>query len=189
MSSRKGHSVEERKRRFDTVLTVLSGNPIPLNVPGLVAVLREAGHEIDPETPKKWGERGIPEKWARLIALLPRAQAAGLTAGWMREGTPPAPTVKRAAGEGTTTREQHNGARVRDDSSSESFETLSPDQIADEVGDVIEPLVQQLATKGGAVVARWLLTVAGEANDQGVENVKPLIDLAREFLYRAERAR
>jgi len=82
----KGHSVLDRKARFEKVLEVLSGNPGPLAASELAVVLREAGHEIDDETPKKWPQRGIPERWARRIAALPRAINAGLTADWMTEG-------------------------------------------------------------------------------------------------------
>jgi hypothetical protein len=76
----------DRKARFEKVLEVLSGNPGPLIAPELAAILRDAGYKIDDETPKKWPQRGIPERWARRIAALPKAINAGLTADWMTEG-------------------------------------------------------------------------------------------------------
>lgn len=117
MPKRKGpnatSSPRERKRRFDIVLAVLSGNPLPLKVPGLVALLHEAGHEVDDETPKKWGERGIPERWARLIAMLPRAQEAGLTADWIRDGVGEPP--KRVEMKRLAKLQQQGGESTGDD--------------------------------------------------------------------------
>jgi len=115
------------------------------------------------------------EKLARALGkTLPEFQAV------------PDSAIRRSVEQNTTTR----GARVSEPASSPSAEQpLSAEQIADEVGAVLEPLVEQLAAKGESVVARWLLAVAGEANDQSVDNVRPLIDLAREFLWRAEGSR
>jgi len=98
----------------------------------------------------------------------------------------PSPPRARVVREGTTSRDSPNSAHVLEGASSPS---LTGDQIAKEVAEVLAPLVEQLAAKGESVVARWLLAVAGEANDQSVDNVRPLIDLARLFLWRAEQSR
>jgi hypothetical protein len=84
-------------------------------------------------------------------------------------------------------RDSYSGVRGGEDTRSEPSESLSPQQIADEVSEVLAPLILQLAEKGPLVAARWLLTAAAEANDQSVSDVRSLIDLARDFLWRAER--
>jgi len=79
------------------------------------------------------------------------------------------------------------GGRAARSTPSNQAEMLGAEEIAEEVGEVLEPLIKLLAGKGGTIAARWLLAVAAEANDQGVTDVRPLIDLARELLWRAER--
>lgn len=134
---------------------------------------------------------------AALVDAAPRLGIVGLSTDWLMRGvgeaprrggkTPPGlPQAERPAVRERAGRESYPGGQRGEAASSEP---LSPEQIADEVGEVLEPLVQQLAAKGESVVARWLLAVAGEANDQSVDNVRPLIDLARDFLWRAERVR
>ena len=46
--------------------------------------------------------------------------------------------------------------------------------------------VEKLAAKGPRAIAMWLLAAASSANDQGINDVKPLIDLARRYLHVAE---
>lgn len=72
----------------------------------------------------------------------------------------------------------------------ESPDALSPQEIADRVAAVLAPLIDRLAEKRhGVVAAQWLLLVASEAQKQGLEDVRPIIDLARELMWRAEHAR
>lgn len=91
MAARGAQSKTALKARFHAVLRALSRNPSPLTIKDLAKLLEEDGYHIDPKTPKKWATRGIPEKWARRIEHMTRAQEVGLTAQWMleRTGKPP----------------------------------------------------------------------------------------------------
>jgi len=143
-------------------------------------------------TVKKWGDgtRRISEAHARELAR--RLTDAGhLTSWeWIRHGTPPEPPwvgerhtkpAPRSVRDGAP-----SGASALATGSSAPPDPLTGDQIATSVAARLAPLIEQLAAKGELVVARWLLSVAAEASDQGVADVKRIIDLARDYLRHAE---
>lgn len=152
------------------------------------------------EAVKTWHKRDSVSKDGEeaIVAAAARMGLEGVSVAWLRKGT--GPTPQRVAQGTIVVRPRLPPRIVREPglvpssdvtqahAASAMAEPLSADEIAEEVARVLEPLVDELAKKGSIVVARWLLTLAGEANDQGVTDVKSIIDLARHFLYRAERA-
>lgn len=125
--------------------------------------------------------------WETLKRL---AKALGKPLPELQPVPDPAAPPRRVVGEGPASADSYLSARDPESTDSgPGTRQLTEEEIAAEVAKVMTPLVEALAKKGEFVVARWLLTVAGEANDQSVDNVRPLIDLARDFLWRADHVR
>lgn len=79
---------DDAKSRLEQLLALLS--PLsgrPWGYADLATWLRQEGFEIDDNTPKKWPQRGIPEKWARVLAeRAARRGVIGVTAAWLLDG-------------------------------------------------------------------------------------------------------
>lgn len=148
---------------------------------------------VHASTIKKWETGDVTDLSSDNALKL--AAVAGCDVDWILSGRGRPPKVaaepasrpqgRPAAGQGTPGAESPPGARGGRSTASGPAAPLSPDEIAEEVSNVLAPLIEQLANKGPHVAANWLLVAAAEASHQTVPDVKPLIDLARDFLWRA----
>lgn len=129
------------------------------------------------------GERSPGGKYFGKLAKLFGQEAlwpTGADAPRRRPGEPGA-SEERRSGVGAV-----GGRLVAESNDVVHYGRLSPEEVTREVVDAIAHQVGKLAAKGPRAVAMWLLSAASSANDQGINDVKPLIDLARRFLHVAE---
>ncbi len=112
MAQVKGRTIPEigdAGRRLRELLGLLSDFPsIPWGYRELAAMLREDGHELADATPKKWPQRGVPDRWGRPIAAASQKRGVMVTAEWLIEGagagphrvdkTPPPAALRRGIG-------------------------------------------------------------------------------------------
>lgn len=141
---------------------------------------------VDPSAIKKWETGEVTISTDNALKL---AEVAGCDVEWILtgRGTGPAATAAgRAVREDVRVPTSGESTRA---TPSEPTELLGADEIATSVGKAVGDLIERLAQKrDGMVAAHWLLAVASAAQAQGVNDVRPLIDLARYLMWRAEHA-